>query len=430
MIKKYIPTIVLGALAVLLSAAAIGIGAIIPSEKTVENTRSQLRDIEQQADELDAKLAELTRETEENTVSLEAMRKNKALVDEDPEHYKELSEAKSAALALLENVPDDCGYSGYTVPLNYDRGNLKYVQGGTNAFSTLSKLGNPLLSLLGNGVVNNTQDDVSQMVSVIGALNDEVNSAIEEAELATAEYYALSELKAQLSPADTTGEAIAAQSELICTLYEASDVEALRSRATEKLNVAVATLDSYIPVYEMYLTDSEENEDYIALLHSARNNLDSILQRLGGSVNDIPQETGAALQRNAISRMSAIAALYRKGTWKDIRTRERKISVDGNFRAITVTMKGDVCLFAYDEPVNGAGAIASGDTGFYVYDKSGRPCIFNGPAGCIVFDSDGFAIFSDYSESEADSIYSFATALGRDGIKLSKADYRAYQTLY
>lgn len=306
-------------------------------------------------------------------------------------------------------------------PANFDEQNLSSAQGGSNMYGLAGNSSNPLAALFGSAVQYNIEADVSKLVTLIDSqatkMNDDVLAAVRDTE----KYQAMLCMREYVTPDGLDGTAAAVRAYVAENLYNQDELEALRAQAIDSLICAILTMDSTIPSYEFYLSSNTVNDSFISELHSQRAALHSALEALGGSLQDIDQETMENHYRQLAQNVSDMAQTIQAGAFWTVtprKTSQMRISLNRHARSLAITTKDGKNVLLYDEP-----AYVTGPVGLFIYGADGNLLCFKGNQGYILYDDLGFPLISDYSTSDADRFQAFARDFAINGFNISRNLY-------
>lgn len=340
----------------------------------------------------------------------------------DPTVLSISSSNRDEAVSYLASLGENSDLlSDIWSPANFDEQNLSSAQGGSNMYGLAGSSSNPLAALFGSAVQYNIETDVSKLVTLIDSqatkMSDDVLAAVRDTE----KYQAMLCMREYVTPDGLDGNAAAVRAYVSENLYDQDELEALRTQAIDSLICAILTMDSTIPSYEFYLSSNTVNNSFISELHSQRAALHSALETLGGSLQDVDQETMENHYRQLAQNVSDMAQTIQEGAFWTVtprRTSQKRMSLSRYARSLAITTKDGRNVLLYDEPASVVGPV-----GFFIYGVDGNLLCFKGNKGYILYDDLGFPLISDYSASDADRFQAFARDFAINGFNISRNLY-------
>lgn len=171
-------------------------------------------------------------------------------------------------------------------------------------------------------------------------------------------------------------------------------------------------------------------DPYLELLDGHMRVFEGIVSASGMTAEECLEqaELDEIYQRTALHHRQLGELVQASHVWLDAKTMQTPLLSTGSGTAgnhqmlITWRTIGQQMRYATDPK--------GGTTAFYGFDRNGAPFCFVRGDHIVLFDSDGSALYSTYSEKEADVLYTFSRFLQEKKNGFRKAEYDQYQSVY
>lgn len=435
-LKRWLSALVLAFLAAALTGGAIFAITLPPVEDKSQILTAETLRWTEQAETLDRQLQAQELTLEQARGELEYWEQVRQTVAANKTDYDELLALQTRLPAAVDAVRADAGLGelfAHTVPPNYDRRCLTYLQSGNkvNTFAS-GLLGGALGKAFGHQTQNMTQADVGTIHGEISRLTDEINEDIQAAEQSLAALCSGASLIDLLYDPELTG----AEAEGQVRFWELYQQQEEMSAALWDVARAAKTLECAIPVYATYLSESAENRSYLQLLNSDLDKLRRALDNHNMAVEDClsPEDLNNICQKAVRWHRGLGLAIQNSEIWLETKTMQSSLLGTGRQAGMAV---GDhkmlVTWRTTDQKIMYATDPKGDITAFYGFTQDGNPLCFSRGDQYILFDwnaGDGSVLASTYSDSDASVLYQFSCFLRDNRNGFRNTQYNQYQRVY
>lgn len=430
-VTHWLPVLVFAVLAAALGGAAfLSNNLALPEDQSAELTK-EIQEWTQQVEGLTGKINRKHVDLEYTEGSLREIEKTYAVLQQNKEYYDDLLQQWAYLSDDMAALKEEFGSGGaftYTVPPNYDRQCLTYLQSGTKTSSFVAGLfGGVLGNAFGNQVSNMSQEDVGTIHGLITELTYEMNEAIQRAEQSLGTYHSNAVVMDLVFDPQLTGKGLESQISFLKLMYRNADCEEACAAMLQDTAWAVKTLECTIPIYSLFLSECTENRDYLQRLNTNLQTFRQELMNHGVTADScLEQEKLDELYfRTARWYRELTVAIQNCEVWLDLKTMETSFLGGAYTHKMLVTIRDKKPMLASD-PKDGL-------TAFYGFTSDGEPACFIRGEDYILFDLEalnGTAIASTCAPENVERIYQFALLIRDYRNGFGKTLYEQYQRVY
>lgn len=426
--KAWLPTILLSVLALALLGGVAIVGGLDPEEDRSAQLQAQLNDERERERTLAGQIADqmlvaeaLESELEELEAQRQALSGKKEEFDDLLARWKTLQ----AEAEARQSQADGMRLWECALAPNYDRRCLTYLQGGNNVTSTIGGfLGGIFGKLVSNNINNLTQEDIGVILTMMSEFTDELNAAIQPGEQALARLEANAFVLDACYDPEVTGAGVRTQVQAMESLKGGQNEEADDLHAVAW---AAAMMEHYLPVYDVFLSESTENSNYLAHAKQCLSRFQEALSKRGETIEgQLTQEERDGLCRRTVLWHQRIGTVIQNSQiWLETSTMTTSLLSSGHKVTTTWRDPNKTMLSATDPK--------GGQTAYYGFDASGEPfCVVRGEM-LVLFDwqtKDGTALYTTCSAEDTAGLYKFAAFLRDEKNGFRRAQYEENQRVY
>lgn len=371
------------------------------AQQRLEATSAELSEAESRLEEKKKEVGGIQERVDALNASIEKLKEQNAGIEELAERYEK-------CLAEADRLNSDWSvYSNMklgNIDANYDVNNLRANQKNSNIYSAIGNYTGFFGKLLSDSLDTSIYNGFDKIIAAVNLMTNTVNEHIYNADALISKIKTkISNTKAIMSE-DLAGEQLLFEIELFESVYFGNDdlFEEERKQLVYELNYAKVIVDAVYPIYEMMLSDSSDNSQFLIRLKNKSITAENYLNLICRSESELlTKEQISVIVRDAYKLFPMIADVITDRTYlyKDVVTTGPIYANPYKVYYVRKTYKNIFILMQYN-------AGASTPVNSYYYTPQGS-LIYAESNGSVVCMMNGEAVYSS-NEQRTDSIISAA----------------------
>lgn len=388
------------------------------AQKNYDNISTRVSELDQIITQKQEEKASSKKELEELNAAVEELKEMQSGYSDITERYEKcLKEAQR--LGDMWDVYQEMDLSH--VEANYDANNLKRNQKASNIQSVIGDYTGIFGQAFADMLASNTYRGYDKVVACVNSITETANEHLYKAELLLSKIKTKTKIGDALLSGELKGERLLFEIELFESAYFGKDdlIEQERKELVYELDYTKAVLDAVYPVYEMFLSDCNDNSQFLIVLKNKSIEIENFL-------NSVSKSDSERLSKEQIGEITKtvyqiIPYIYDLSDRANIVVMFPDVNIVGPKRIPTggFLSKPDTLYYAekdykYTFAIAQYGDAASTPTKLFYYDHNGNPLYlrYKNNIVCVL---DGEVVYSS-DEARTNSI-----------VQTAKDDYNSYK---
>ncbi|MBE6900935.1 MAG: hypothetical protein E7478_00515, partial [Ruminococcaceae bacterium] len=362
---------------------------IVQHEAALAEAQQKVADAQAMYDELargeGSELAELKAKNEEYLSEIEAISAALDALDSDDASVEELK--KRYDEMCVDAVRFDVKREDFRtievelVRPNFDENNLRANQTTANFYSVLGDYTGIFGQMLSNSIDTNIYNGFDKVIAAVNIMTNTVNEHLHNADMLAIKMKTSLDAATAIMSEELSGDALAFETELYALAYAARTEQAYdedRIALIREMEYAKRVMEAMYPVYEMLLSDSEDNERFLRDLEFDISSMSGYIGALCKEDGEgaLTEEETDAIWVSALDLIPMICDVTTDPSYvyKGVRLTEHRVTFDFGYKPDELlqgkkTINGNTYTFALRQYERGND---TPHTEFY-YSSDGKP---------------------------------------------------------
>lgn len=266
------------------------------AQKNYDNISASISELDQKISQKQEKKASSKKELEELNAAVEELKEKQSGHSDITERYEKcLTEAQR--LGDLWAVYREMNLSH--VEANYDANNLRRNQKASNIQSAIGDYTGIFGQAFADLLASNTYKGYDKVIACVNSITETANEHLYKAELLLSKIKTKTEIIDALLSGELKGERLLFEIELFESAYFGKDdlIEQERKELVYELDYSKAVLDAVYPVYKMFLSNCNDNSQFLIILKNKSVEIENFL-------NSVSKSDGERLSKEQIGEIT------------------------------------------------------------------------------------------------------------------------------